>query len=96
MAIVIPAYTPTAADTVEVVFPGDKKPTPIPAAKSLTIGQLRRVIDGTKDGDLDGFISIFPAAARAKLDNLHPDQLNSFIGAWLGGDETGADDAPKD
>lgn len=95
MAIVIPDFDRSTA-TVEVIFPGKKKPVRIPTSKSLTIGQLRKIVDSVGKGDLGAFIDTFPEDVQPLLNDLHPDQLNSFIGSWLASDETSADQAPKD
>ena len=95
MAIVIPEFNASNA-TIDVVFPGKKKPVAIPTSKSLTIGQLSTVVDSVGKGDLGAFIDIFPENVRPLLNELHPDQLNSFIGSWLASDETDASKAPKD
>lgn len=82
MAIIINDYEPSGSETVEVQFPGSKKRWEVRTSDALTLAELRKITGG----DINTFYELFPEDARKELDKLHPQQLNDFITAWIGGD----------
>lgn len=92
--ITIPEYSPSASATVSVKFPGERKAVEFPTSGSLRIGQLRKIVEGAKNGDLGVLLDVFGEPQRTLLETLRPEQLNAFIEAWIGAGETA--EGPKD